>query len=149
MWCKMVLPSQPVSMAQQVRWEPRPVPPTAVVMLGWLVLTMVVAVWVGFDKGKSMGLGGSQAALPIWADWMGAKGGSRPEAFDIGSSLVEKDVCLDWELCETEDVDLFQKGQSVSKYEQEPESSSELCTLTHWSTRQSHTTIFGWGKKQR
>ena len=50
---------------------------------------VVVAVWVGFDKGKSMGLGGSQAALPIWADWMGAKGGSRPEVFDIGSALVE------------------------------------------------------------
>ena len=131
---------------------------------------VVVAVWVGFDKGKSMGLGGSQAALPIWADWMGAKGGSRPEAFDTGSALVERDVCLDWELCETEDVDLFQKGQyqgercALFEYEQEPEGLLEriLPVRTDRPVRMGQDAdeteesnddggffrIFGWGKKR-
>ena len=72
---------------------------------------VVVAVWVGFDKGKSMGLGGSQAALPIWADWMASKGGTRPKEFTLPRSLVEKSVCTDWELCESKTVDWFQRGQ--------------------------------------
>ena len=45
----------PVSMAQQVRWGLRPVPPTAGVTLGWLVLTMI---WVGFDKARCWVTGG-------------------------------------------------------------------------------------------
>ena len=72
---------------------------------------VVVAVWVGFDKGKPMGLGGSQAALPIWADWMASKGGARPTEFTPPKGLVEKSVCTDWELCEVESVDWFQRGQ--------------------------------------
>jgi len=32
--------------------------------------TLVVAVWVGFDDGRSLGLTGAQAALPIFADFL-------------------------------------------------------------------------------
>jgi len=32
---------------------------------------LVAAVWVGFDDGAAHGLTGAQAALPIWADFMG------------------------------------------------------------------------------
>jgi penicillin-binding protein 1B len=32
---------------------------------------LTALVWVGFDKPKSTGLSGSQAALPIWADFIG------------------------------------------------------------------------------
>jgi penicillin-binding protein 1B len=35
-----------------------------------------VAVWVGFDKGKPVGLTGSQAALPTWARFVAATGTS-------------------------------------------------------------------------
>lgn len=121
---------------------------------------VVVAVWVGFDKGKSMGLGGSQAALPIWADWMASKGGSRPVTFDTGRFLVERSVCLDWELCETEDTDLFQKSQyqgercALFEVEEEPEGLIERIIPTRKDDESDTTSeeggffrLFGWGKR--
>ena len=36
--------------------------------------SVVVAVWVGFDKGRDLGLTGAQAALPIWADFVANSG---------------------------------------------------------------------------
>ncbi len=131
----------------------------------WLVgfdEDVVVAVWVGFDKGKSMGLGGSQAALPIWADWMASKGGSRPENFDTGRFLVERSVCLDWELCETEDVDLFQKaqyqGERCALFEVEEESEGLIERIIPMrkdddddgeavSEEGGFFRLFGWGKR--
>lgn len=48
--------------------------------------TLVVAVWVGFDDGRSIGLTGSQAALPIFADFLiaalGERGGANFELPD-------------------------------------------------------------------
>jgi penicillin-binding protein 1A len=37
-------------------------------------------VWVGFDQGKALGLPGSKAALPIWADFMKMATAGRPES---------------------------------------------------------------------
>jgi len=52
--------------------------------------TLAVGVWVGFDDGRSIGLGGSRAALPIFArflvDAVGRYGGeefSRPYGVDV------------------------------------------------------------------
>ncbi len=45
---------------------------------------LVVVVWVGFDEPESIGLTGSQGALPIWIDFMkGATGGRVRGAFMI------------------------------------------------------------------
>lgn len=39
---------------------------------------LVAVVWVGFDQGRAVGLPGSQAALPIWADFMKMATRGRP-----------------------------------------------------------------------
>ncbi len=123
---------------------------------------VVMAVWVGFDKGKSMGLGGSQAALPIWADWMAAKGGARPPTFSLDKSLVSKSVCMDWELCELEESDIFQRGQyqgercALFEFEQEPEGLMERILPKRTEDREESTEseengffrLFPWGKRR-
>ena len=55
---------------------------------------LVAVVWVGFDHGRALGLPGSQAALPIWAEFMKAATAGRPAAqFDPpeGITLVRID----------------------------------------------------------
>jgi penicillin-binding protein 1B len=52
-----------------------------------------VAVWVGFDKGKAVGLTGGQAALPIWARFVAATGTS-DKAPDAPSGVERVDVCV-------------------------------------------------------
>ena len=52
-----------------------------------------VAVWVGFDRGKAVGLTGGQAALPAWARFVAATGTS--DAVDDAPAGVERvDVCV-------------------------------------------------------
>ena len=49
---------------------------------GWFVgytPNLVCAVWVGFDDNEQLGLTGSEAALPIWIDFMKAAVDLRPE----------------------------------------------------------------------
>lgn len=56
--------------------------------------SLVVGVWVGFDDGRSVGLPGSRAALPIVARFLaGALGGSGDEEFPVpaGLEVVEVD----------------------------------------------------------
>ena len=49
---------------------------------GWFVgytPNLVCAVWVGFDDNEQLGMTGSEAALPIWMDFMKAALDLRPE----------------------------------------------------------------------
>jgi penicillin-binding protein 1B len=56
-----------------------------------------VAVWVGYDRDKLVGLPGSQAALPTWARFVSATGTSG--AIPSAPTGVEKvDVCVDTDL---------------------------------------------------
>ncbi len=52
-----------------------------------------VAVWVGFDKGKAVGLTGGQAALPAWARFVAATGTSDTVP-DAPSGVEKVDVCV-------------------------------------------------------
>ena len=54
---------------------------------------LVVLVWVGFDSGRPHGLSGSQAALPIWTDFMRQALDAYPSApFAAPEGIVEADV---------------------------------------------------------
>ncbi len=55
---------------------------------------LVVAVWVGFDRGRSHGLSGASAALPIWARLVAASGTSTG-TFRGTSGLVELQLCAE------------------------------------------------------
>jgi penicillin-binding protein 1B len=49
---------------------------------------LLTVVWVGFDDNQPVGLSGSQAALPIWTDFMRrALGGRRSVAFDVPDGI--------------------------------------------------------------
>ncbi|MFN7147571.1 MAG: transglycosylase domain-containing protein, partial [Myxococcota bacterium] len=52
-----------------------------------------VAVWVGFDRGKAVGLTGGQAALPTWARFVAATGTSATVP-DAPSGVEQVDVCV-------------------------------------------------------
>jgi penicillin-binding protein 1B len=59
---------------------------------GWFVgytPNLVCAVWVGFDDNGQLGMTGSEAALPIWMDFMKAVIDLRPELG--GKSFVQPD----------------------------------------------------------
>ncbi|HEX6209248.1 MAG TPA: PBP1A family penicillin-binding protein [Methylomirabilota bacterium] len=54
---------------------------------------LLVAVWVGYDGGDAHGLSGSEAALPIWADFMRQALDAYPQpAFDVPSGITFADV---------------------------------------------------------
>jgi penicillin-binding protein 1B len=54
---------------------------------------LVTLVWVGFDERDVLRLSGSQAALPIWADFMRASlSVLPPAAFTVPTSVVFRDV---------------------------------------------------------
>jgi penicillin-binding protein 1B len=55
---------------------------------------LVVAVWVGFDRGRSHGLSGASAALPIWARIVAASGTSGG-SFRGTSGLVQVELCTE------------------------------------------------------
>ena len=79
----------------------------------WLVgfdSKYVMAVWVGHDKGTPLGLGGSQAALPIWAAVMSEIHPNRPTEFPIHNGVVRKTVCSVWEECAETSEDWFLRG---------------------------------------
>jgi penicillin-binding protein 1B len=57
---------------------------------------LLAVVWVGFDRAASMGLAGSQAALPIWTDFMREALADRPHtSFDVPAGVVLVDVDKD------------------------------------------------------
>jgi membrane carboxypeptidase/penicillin-binding protein len=51
-----------------------------------------VAVWVGFDKGRDLGLTGGEAALPTWARFVAATGLSGA-SFPVPGGLEKVKVC--------------------------------------------------------
>jgi len=54
---------------------------------------LLAAVWVGFDEAASMGLAGSEAALPIWTDFMRQALADTPhDSFDVPPGIVLVDV---------------------------------------------------------
>ncbi len=58
--------------------------------------SLLAVVWVGFDRGESLGLSGSAAALPIWARFMrDALSESVPTTFEVPAGIVFADVDAD------------------------------------------------------
>jgi penicillin-binding protein 1B len=54
---------------------------------------LLTVVWVGFDDNQSVGLSGSQAALPIWTEFMkGALAGHSSVAFRAPAGITYADV---------------------------------------------------------
>lgn len=54
---------------------------------------LLAAVWIGFDEAASMGMAGSEAALPIWTDFMRQSLSDTPhDSFDVPSGIVLVDV---------------------------------------------------------
>lgn len=71
-----------------------------------------VAVWVGFDQGRGVGLSGATAAIPTWARFVDGSGTS-DGAFPTSDELVEAQTCVggfeDWECLECA-TELYSKG---------------------------------------
>jgi penicillin-binding protein 1B len=54
---------------------------------------LLAAVWVGFDNASSMGLAGSEAALPIWTDFMRQALADTPhDSFEIPPGIAMVDI---------------------------------------------------------
>lgn len=54
---------------------------------------LLTVVWVGLDRGASMGLAGSEAALPIWTDFMRQALADHPHtSFDVPPGIELRDV---------------------------------------------------------
>jgi penicillin-binding protein 1B len=54
---------------------------------------LLTAVWIGFDEPASMGLAGSEAALPIWTDFMRQALADTPhDSFEVPPGVVIADV---------------------------------------------------------
>jgi membrane carboxypeptidase/penicillin-binding protein len=54
---------------------------------------LVVAVWVGFDDGRSVGLPGARAALPIFARFLAvARGGDEARGFSVPRDVNVVDI---------------------------------------------------------
>jgi len=54
---------------------------------------LLSAVWIGFDEAASMGLAGSEAALPIWTDFMRQALADTPhDSFEVPAGVVLSDV---------------------------------------------------------
>ena len=52
--------------------------------------------WVGLDDNQALGLSGSQAALPIWTQFMArALAGHANQAFDVPDGIVFVDIDKD------------------------------------------------------
>ena len=92
-----------------------------------------VAVWVGFDQGRNLGLSGGKAAIPTWARFVSASGTSGG-SFARPDSVVEAETCvggfegLECQECGTE---LYSKGFEPSGG-CEPELLSELIEALPW-----------------
>ncbi len=56
---------------------------------------LAVAVWVGFDKGKNVGLTGSEAALPTWARFMSWSGTVDGVPFPPVDGVVQMTFCAE------------------------------------------------------
>jgi penicillin-binding protein 1B len=81
---------------------------------------IVVAVWVGFDKGKDLGLTGAQAALPIWSHFVSKSGRMSDILVQPPDAVISAPLCLESGLLalpdcpETEDG-WFSEGTEVGE----------------------------------
>lgn len=74
---------------------------------------VVVAVWVGFDESRMLGLSGAKAALPTWARFIAGSGLGRGK-FDMPKDVALADWCKgDFEagVCQECVQELFTRGQ--------------------------------------
>ncbi|MCB9778019.1 MAG: PBP1A family penicillin-binding protein [Alphaproteobacteria bacterium] len=55
---------------------------------------LAVAVWVGFDKGRALGLTGGRAALPAWARFVAASG-TMDGTVTVPAGLERVEVCVE------------------------------------------------------
>lgn len=72
-----------------------------------------IAVWVGFDKDTSLGLGGATAALPIFGHFVRLAGLGESEPSNT-ANLEYKSFCIDAPDCERMEPDLVPKGTHVN-----------------------------------
>jgi penicillin-binding protein 1B len=57
---------------------------------------LLTVVWVGFDDNQALGLSGTQAALPIWTDFMKSALAGRPNStFDVPSGISFAEIDRD------------------------------------------------------
>ena len=88
----------------------------------------VMTVWVGHDKGTPLGLGGAQAALPIWSAVMADIHPNRPTDFPAHKGVTRNSVCSVWEECADTEEDWFLRGtyknEQCALFEVESEDSS-------------------------
>jgi len=54
---------------------------------------LVVAVWVGHDKNKDLGLTGAQAALPIWSQIVAGSGRMSDSPWPIPDNVITQQLC--------------------------------------------------------
>ncbi|MBN2797846.1 MAG: transglycosylase domain-containing protein [Deltaproteobacteria bacterium] len=79
---------------------------------------VVVAVWVGLDRG-TLGLAGAEAALPIWARYLRDSGAVSGE-FPTPKGIEDREVCLETHqlarhACERTYQERFRKGEVPSQ----------------------------------
>jgi penicillin-binding protein 1B len=72
--------------------------------------TYTIAVWVGFDKERSLGLGGATAALPIFGRFVD-KGGLGQEDITLPKEITYQNYCMDAPDCVEKEPDLMPKGR--------------------------------------
>ena len=67
--------------------------------------SLVVGVWVGYDDGRSLGMSGAQAALPIVARFLnGAEPDEQSESFPVPDGIETARVGSGWSECDAEEV---------------------------------------------
>ncbi|MEC7984955.1 MAG: penicillin-binding transpeptidase domain-containing protein, partial [Myxococcota bacterium] len=73
-----------------------------------------VAVWVGFDRESSLGIGGSVAALPIWARFMDEIGAG-VQSIPVPKSIKSQLFCADAPDCIEQRADWVKKTSQLNK----------------------------------
>ena len=67
--------------------------------------SLVVGVWVGYDDGRSLGMSGAQAALPIVARFLnGAEPDEQSESLPVPDGIETARVGSGWSECDAEEV---------------------------------------------
>ena len=73
-----------------------------------------VGVWVGFDKEKSLGIGGSVAALPTWAQFMDGIGAGTNK-INVPKNLQTRVFCADAPDCKEKRGDWAKRTSQLNE----------------------------------
>jgi penicillin-binding protein 1B len=92
---------------------------------------LAVAVWVGHDRGKDLGLTGAQAALPAWSQFV-AGSGTAGRSFTRPKGLVQVTVCADTGLPPTDTCTETTQAWFTEGYAPEPEPEPETSIGRAW-----------------